>query len=169
MAGAKVHIPEVLEPEESLPSDLRALRRLAYLLDEAIAIPGTRKRIGLDAGLGLIPGVGDAIGAVLSSVILIGAVRHRVPLGKMGRMVGNILLDVGLGSIPIIGDVFDFLFEENVANLQLLMKHRNRQLPPRSFGQIFIAAVVILLAALGFSIAVTVTLVMLILWVIGQR
>ena len=57
-------IPEVIEPE-ALPRDLEALRRFAYLMDEAVAIPGTRRRVGIDAALGLIPGVGDAIGGLM--------------------------------------------------------------------------------------------------------
>src|SRR5450631_3357103 len=66
-------IPEVIEPDEKLPADLVALRRFAYLMDEAVPIPGTRKRVGLDAGLSLIPGVGEIIGALLSAWIIVGA------------------------------------------------------------------------------------------------
>ena len=78
MARERVIIPEVLEPDEKLPPDLVALRKFAYLMDEAMPIPGTSRRIGLDAGLGFIPGIGDAIAALLSTWIIIGALRHRV-------------------------------------------------------------------------------------------
>ena len=72
MPQSKVIIPEVIEPDEKLPRDLVALRKFAYLMDEAVPVPGTRRRVGLDAGLSLIPGVGEAIGAFLSAWIIVG-------------------------------------------------------------------------------------------------
>src|SRR5260221_12689870 len=82
-----IFIPEVIEPDEKLPADLVALRHFARLMDEAVPIPGMKKRIGLDAGLSLIPGVGGVIGAGLSTWIIVGALRHRVPLIPIGRVV----------------------------------------------------------------------------------
>ncbi|HET7712278.1 MAG TPA: DUF4112 domain-containing protein [Thermoanaerobaculia bacterium] len=165
----RIYIPEVIEPDSALPRDLLALRRFATLLDAAIAIPGTKRRIGLDAGLGLIPGVGDVIGAAMSAWILMGAFRHRVPTRTLGRMLVNILIDLGVGSIPVLGDIFDFFFQENVMNLQLLMQHRDRRRPPRSGAEIVVAAVLIftILAAAGLFLLASV--VMLIVWVAGQR
>src|ERR1051326_6449946 len=126
-----VHIPEVIEPDEKLPQDLVALRRFATLMDEAVAIPGTRKRVGLDAAVGLIPGVGDLIGGVMSAFIVVAALRHRVPMRKIGRMIVNILIDVSIGEIPVVGDVFDFLFEENMINMRTLMTYPDGRGPPR--------------------------------------
>ncbi|MEO8216641.1 MAG: DUF4112 domain-containing protein [Acidobacteriota bacterium] len=147
-------IPEVVEADRLLPRDLLALKRFALLMDEAIAIPGTRKRVGLDAALGLVPGIGDAIGALLSTVIVFGAFRHRVPARKIGRMVVNILIDLVLGSIPIIGDFFDFMFEENVDNLNILLRHRDRQRPPRTTARIiaFVLLILTMFIAVGLVI-----------------
>src|SRR5689334_237935 len=101
MAAEKVHIPEVIEPDEKLPADLVALRKFSVLMDEAVGVPGTRFRFGLDPLLGLVPGVGDVISALLSAWIVAGALRHRVPMLKIARMVVNILVDLIIGEIPV--------------------------------------------------------------------
>jgi hypothetical protein len=162
-------IPEVIEPDEKLPADLVALRRFAYLMDEAVPIPGTRKRVGLDAGLSLIPGVGEIIGALLSAWIIVGALRHRVPMARIGRMVVYVLLDMLLGSVPIAGTIFDWLFEENVINLNALILHRDRTRPPRSFGAIAGAAVAIFVVILAFSFLLLAGLVAAIIWITSKR
>jgi Domain of unknown function (DUF4112) len=165
----KVHIPEVIEPDEALPKDLVALRRFAFLMDEAIAIPGTRMRLGIDAALGLLPGIGDVIGALLSSWIIAGALRHRVPAMVIARMVLNVSIDLLFGAVPVAGDVFDFLYEENMMNMRLLEKHRDRRRPPRTTKQIafVLGAIVIFLVLLALAIVASV--IALVLWLIAQR
>jgi uncharacterized protein DUF4112 len=169
MAPDPVYIPEVIEPDEKLPPDLVALRKFSILLDEAIPIPGTSRRVGLDAGLGLIPGVGDIISAILSAWIIAGALRHRVPVTKILRMVFNVVLDLVVGEIPIVGDIFDIAFEENVMNMRLLLTHRNRRLPPRSFAQIFAVMGVIVVLLIGIGLLSVAGVVAALLWLIAQR
>jgi hypothetical protein len=164
-----VHIPEVIEPDEKLPQDLVALRRFATLMDEAVAIPGTRKRVGLDAAVGLIPGVGDLIGGVMSAFIVVAALRHRVPMRKIGRMIVNILIDVSIGEIPVVGDVFDFLFEENMMNMRILMTYRDRRRPPRSTRDIIVAATLIVAFIAALSIGAAVAGIAAIIWIAEQR
>ncbi len=139
--------PEIVEPDEALPADLLALRKLAWILDAAIPIPGMRRRVGLAPAIGLIPGVGDIVGAILSSWIVFGALRHRVPFGRVARMVLNILVDLLVGSVPILGDAIDFLFQENLTNVHLLLQYRDRSQPPRALHRIalIVAAIVAVL------------------------
>jgi hypothetical protein len=102
---------------------LAHLRRFAIWLDAGIAVPGTNLRFGLDPILGLIPGGGDAAGAVLAGWILIEAVRVGAPRATLLRIAGNVALDAGLGAVPIIGDIFDFAWKANLRNVALLERH----------------------------------------------
>jgi hypothetical protein len=148
------------EPDETLPGDLVALRRFARVMDNAVKIPGTNRGFGLDAVLGLIPGFGDAAGAIFSLWVIVGALRHRVPFRVVSRMIGGILVDLTVGAIPIVGDVFDFLFTENIQNVELLVTHRNRQRPPRGLREaatvlgFIVAALVVLLVATAVTIVI---------------
>jgi hypothetical protein len=165
----KIHIPEVIEPDERLPADLVALRRFATLMDEAVAVPGTRRRVGLDAAVGLIPGVGDIIGGLMSAVIVAAAIRHRVPIRKITRMIVNILIDVCLGEIPVVGDIFDFLFEENMMNMRILMTYRDRRRRPRTMREIALAVALICGFIVLMALLTAVALIALVIWIAGKR
>jgi len=165
----KVLIPEVIEPDEALPADLRALRRFARLMDEAFPIPGTRRRFGLDAALGLVPVVGDVIAALLSLWIVFGALRHRVPMRKVLRMLFNILLDAVVGAIPFLGDIFDFMYEENTINLKMLLKYRDRRRPPRTPAEITGTATLIVGGVLAFILFIMAGLIAAVLALIRNR
>jgi hypothetical protein len=112
------------DPQVSLtPSHqarLQRIRWLSYLLDERFRIPGTRSRIGLDGLLGLLPGVGDTVGALLSIYVLFEAIQMGVPRTTLLRMVANIALDTVVGAIPVLGDVFDVAWKANKKNVALL-------------------------------------------------
>ncbi len=127
-------------PPAPLPRDLVALQRFAVLMDEQFAIPGIGTRIGLDALIGFVPGIGDAGGALLSSWIILGALRHRVPAVHILRMVLNVALDTVVGAVPVLGDIFDILFKENVDNVSLILRYRDPTRPPRSAVGIWLAA-----------------------------
>ena len=169
VAEPELFIPEVIEPDEKLPADLVALRKFAYFMDEAVAIPGTKRRVGLDAGLSLIPGVGEVAGGILSAWIIVGALRHRVPIARVTRMVLYILLDVSIGSIPVLGTIFDWLFEENVINLKSLLRYRDRSRPPRSVGAVAGAAIVVVLIIVAVALLIVAGLIAALVWLIQQR
>lgn len=169
MVRETIHIPEVIEPDEKLPADLVALRKFSILMDQAVGVPGTSFRFGLDPLLGLVPGVGDVISALLSAWIVAGALRHRVPTLQIIRMVFNILADLVIGEIPLVGDLFDFAFEENVMNMRILMRYRNRRLPPRRASAIAAVLVVIVLIILAFGILTLAAMVAGLIWLAAHR
>jgi hypothetical protein len=92
-------------------------------MDAGIRIPGTNLRFGLDPILGLIPGGGDAVGAVLAGWILVEAIRMGASRATVLRIAGNVALDAGVGAIPFIGDIFDFAWKANLRNVALLERH----------------------------------------------
>ena len=115
-----------------MPRELERLRSLSRLLDNAIAIPGTRYRIGLDAIVGVVPGIGDAIGAVFSMYIIFQAARMGVPKATLARMLGNVGIDTLVGEIPLLGDLFDVGFKSNIRNLALIEQHVDRPVAARA-------------------------------------
>lgn len=108
------------------PSREDALARVtlvARLMDSAFIIPGLNRRVGFDAVLGLVPGVGDALSAVLASYIIWEARQLGLPRWKIARMVANVAVDTALGAIPLAGDVFDVFFKSNERNLRIIHEH----------------------------------------------
>ncbi|WP_075293172.1 DUF4112 domain-containing protein [Pararhizobium arenae] len=102
---------------------LRRIRGLARLMDTALRIPGTRFSLGADSIVGLVPGVGDFVGAAISLYIVNEARRLGVPNDKLIKMLVNIGFDAAAGSVPLLGDLFDVYFKSNRRNLDLVLDH----------------------------------------------
>jgi hypothetical protein len=102
------------------------LELLSRLLDSAFVIPGTNQRFGLDAIIGLIPGLGDLVSTAMSSYIIWEARQLGLPRWKIARMVGNVAADTVLGAIPFAGDVFDVFFRANRRNMRIVREHLER-------------------------------------------
>jgi len=130
---------------------LDALRRYAILLDSRFRVPGTRIRFGLDAIIGLIPGVGDITTPVFAALLLVQGVRMRLPLVVQARMVLNSLLDLLLGFVPVVGDLADIAFKANLRNLALLERHARPGVEPAGSDYIFVIGCLIVLAFLAVA------------------
>ena len=108
---------------DDIASRTKRVRVLAKLLDNSISIPGTGWKLGFDPIVGLIPGIGDLIGAVLSGYIILEAARAEVPAYTLVRMLVNVGIDTMVGAIPAVGDVFDAVWKSNTKNVALLERH----------------------------------------------
>ncbi len=103
--------------------EVRDLVHLARFLDNAFVFPGTNIRFGFDGLIGLIPGVGDALSALISIYIIQRAKTLGAPQGLLNKMLWNVVIDTLAGAVPFVGDLFDVAFKSNIRNVRLLLDH----------------------------------------------
>jgi hypothetical protein len=132
---------------ESDVRTLAALRRWSVLLDSAFRVPGTQMTFGLDPILGLIPGLGDLTTPIFAGLLLLHAVRMKIPRVVQLRMVMNAAIDLAIGLLPVVGDLFDFGWKANVRNLTLLERHAHLGSKPTAGDWLFVWIVIGLLVA----------------------
>ena len=102
---------------------------IAALLDDMFRIPGTQIRFGLDALIGWVPGIGDAVSGIASFLIVFASWRRGVRAITLVRMIANVLLETAIGAIPVAGDIFHVLWKANRRNYRLLMRERESSAP----------------------------------------
>jgi hypothetical protein len=138
---------EVLPPEqEKRRANVEPLFKwLALIMDQALRLPGTKFRFGLDPLIGLIPGLGDTASAIVSGLSLIYAARCGIPKRVLGQMSVNILLNELIGIVPGVGDAFSFWFKSNVRNYELLRQHLGAPVQPRKRDWLFVGVILVLL------------------------
>jgi len=106
---------------------LSEVEGLAWLLDNSIPVPGTGgRRFGIDAIIGLVPGIGDLASGALGLLVVWRGSRMGLPRVVVGRMLLNTLLDIAIGAVPILGDAFDLWFKASTRNLNLMRRHLER-------------------------------------------
>lgn len=132
------------------------------LLDSAFRVPGTNIRFGLDAIVGLIPGIGDISTPAFAVLILLQAVRMRLPVVVQARMVLNAGLDMLLGLVPILGDIADIGWKANLRNLALLERHARPGIAPSRGDYLFVWVCV------GLLVLIAVTPVVLLIWLLTR-
>jgi hypothetical protein len=144
---------------------------IVWVMDGALRVPGTRLRFGLDAALGLLPGVGDAAGgAVQAGLVLLAIRRYQPPRVVVARMVANVLIDAMLGAIPFVGDLFDFTYRASTKNLRLLQtvserRRRGEEVPTAGSIGFLVLIAAILIGGLFLSLLGAVALVA---WLLGR-
>ncbi|GGD05402.1 DUF4112 domain-containing protein [Halopseudomonas salina] len=132
----------------------KKLERLAWFLDSSIKVPGFNARFGLDGLIGLIPGVGDVISALISSVVISEAARMGAPKTLLLKMAFNVLVDTVVGAVPLVGDLFDFAWKANNRNVSLLNRYldspRETEVTSRVFVWGLSAALLGLVVLVGY-------------------
>ena len=152
------------------PTDdrLTRARSLARLLDNAVRVPGTPIRFGLDAVLGLVPGLGDTAGAALAGYVVILAARLGAPSTVVLRMLWNVAVDTAVGAVPLFGDLFDVGWKANTRNLALLDRYLEQPGETRAASGAVVAGVIVgLLGLAAAAVAVAVVAVRVVAGALG--
>lgn len=148
----------------------QSLERLSWLLDDLFRVPVIGWRVGLDALVGLIPGVGDTATTLASLYILTSAVRYRVPKITLLRMGLNLGIDYAMGALPLVGDLFDAWWKSNQKNIELMRKRATVSASEAREGEIsdwlFVGLIILLLV--GLAVGAAVVSVFFLLLIAGQ-
>ena len=145
--------PEILPPDSRFRVGSGLFRDenldlLSRVLDTWFRIPGTSIRFGIDGIIGLIPGVGDILAGLASSIIILAAWARGAPYVTIARMLINLALDVIIGTVPLFGDIFDIAWKANRRNYALLTQHLEQ--PHRNHWRdwLFLAGVALVVCAI---------------------
>ena len=156
MAQTRPYDPEVIQPGDrrtTAAQDDEFIERWAWLLDSSIPLGGGM-RVGIDPLISLIPGAGDVVSGLLSTVLITRASQAGIPRATLLRMVANVGIDSLVGTIPLFGDLFDFAWKANTKNLNLYRE----AMRGRRDGKKDVGFLIIVLFALLVIVAVPVVL-----------
>lgn len=161
MTGNSVDPRPVAEPARARVRTSPVTAGLARVLDDLVRVPGTRYRVGVDPLIGFVPGVGDAVGIVVAGIVMVEAVRNRVPIRILFRIGWNYLVDAILGVIPFVGDVADVAHKATSKNLRLVNTtiEQGRTIDTDVRGYVFRAA-----GAVGLMLLVLLGMAGLAIW-----
>lgn len=146
----------------SRPASLDLLQRWAVLLDSAFRVPGTNIRFGLDAIVGLVPGLGDIVAPVFTIAVLATGLKMRVPAIVLARMVLNAGIDMLIGLFPVLGDLADIAWKADLRNVALLERHARPGVPPGRGDYWFV------LLCIGAVMLITLVPILFFVWLLTQ-
>ena len=148
-----------------MPRQLASNEHLDYvaaLLDDIFRIPGTKIRFGLDALIGWVPGIGDAMTGIASFLIVFASWRRGAKGVTLVRMIANVLLETAIGAIPVAGDVFHVVWKANRRNYRLLIREREQPGANTRLDWMFLAVLLFaVIAAAAIPIAILIWLLQL--------
>ena len=130
------------------PADDPQAEHLAWLMDSSISLG--RFSIGLDAIIGLVPGLGDLLTSLIGYWIVWRAMQAGVHRAAVMRMVLNLGVDALVGIVPVVGDMFDMAYKANMKNMKIYREALSgTRAPLKDWGFVaLVVAILILLLAL---------------------
>lgn len=155
----RTHLARVDHRDPHRPTTVSPrIEQLAWWLDEAFRIPGTKARVGVDGVVGIVPVIGDLAGMAAGMVVVVAAALADVGIPTLIRMMVNVGVAGVVGMVPFAGDLFDFAFKANTRNIALI--HRDladHERTSRRSG-IWLVVVVALIVAVPVAAVVAVAL-----------
>ena len=122
----RLSFPSVGTDPQSVRQRVEAMEKL---LERLVVIPGTKRTVGLDVILDVVPVVGDIAAAALGAYIVWEGKNLGMSKWQLSRMAGNVGVDWLLGLIPVIGIIPDFFFRSNSRNLKIIKRHLDKHHP----------------------------------------
>ena len=122
----RLSFPSVGTDPQSVRQRVEAMEKL---LERLVVIPGTKRTVGLDVILDVVPVIGDIAAAALGAYIVWEGRNLGMSKWQLSRMAGNVGVDWLLGLIPVIGIVPDFFFRSNSRNLKIIKRHLDKHHP----------------------------------------
>jgi hypothetical protein len=125
VGNKRMPFPVGTDPQ-SVRQRVEAMERL---LEHLFVIPGTKRPVGLDAILDLVPFVGDVAAAALGAYIVWEAKNLGMSKWQMARMTGNVGINSLLGLmsvVPVVGVIPTLLFRSNTYNLRIIKRHLDK-------------------------------------------
>lgn len=105
------------------------IEMLERMLEGLFEVPLVGRKVGLDAIVGLVPGIGDLVTAAMGLYLVWEGRNLGMPRWQVWRMLGNVGVDTVIGAVPVAGDLFDFLYRSNTRNLKIIRRHLDRHHP----------------------------------------
>lgn len=140
------------------------LQKLANLLDNAVTIPFTSYRVGIDPLLGLFPAIGDYLGLIFSIYIVWESAKLGVSKSTLFKMILNIMIDLTIGIFPVVGDFFDLTWKANSQNLILLENHLKSPESRKKTDNLFLLLMFIILIIFVSLISLISWLILTLIW-----
>jgi hypothetical protein len=122
----RLSFPSVGTDPQSVRQRVEAMEKV---LERLVVIPGTKRSVGLDVILDVVPVLGDVAAAALGAYIVWEGRNLGMSKWQLSRMAGNVGVDWLLGLIPVIGIVPDFFFRSNSRNLKIIKRHLDKHHP----------------------------------------
>lgn len=145
------------------------VERLSWLLDEAIEIPGTGRRVGFDGLIGFIPVIGDSASLVASFSVVVAALAAGVSTPTVARMVLHIVIDEVFGAVPFLGRLWDFTYKANTRNLALFRSDvDDREATRRSSTRVLVMSVAIAVLLIVLAVALIALNIALLVWLFSK-
>jgi hypothetical protein len=116
-------ISEEKELYQKVPKDLRDIAKVVKLMESSFRIPFTNRTFGLEPIIGLVPVIGDSLGFIITSWIMVTLLKNGASGKVIAKMFVNIFIDLALAFMPVLGNIIDFFFKTNQRNLSLAVEH----------------------------------------------